>query len=332
MSNPLISVIVPVYKVEPYLRDCINSILKQTYDNLDIILVDDGSPDECPQICDEYTRLDNRVRVIHKENGGLSDARNTGIAAAKGKFLSFIDSDDIISLNFIESLYEPLAMLDEPCVSVCAFRPFYKKDVVALNCDEGASFKISLESLLEQNSSMNIFLSMECNSACNKLFSVELFKLVRFPKGKLYEDVATTHKLLFEAKSIYYVPQKLYNYRVRQDSIMGTQVFSERYLDFIESLHESIKWFEHKGLSQYSQFYYPALLMPEMYAWWGLKHCVKDVEKADVMLMQYRQDVKLTKTTRFFKRKHLWLFMLLARVPFLYELYRKIAPGLVGGR
>jgi len=331
MNNPLISIIVPVYKVELYLKACIDSIVAQTYTNLEIILVDDGSPDKCPEICDEYAKHDNRIKVVHQKNGGLSAARNAGIDIAKGMYLSFVDSDDVLHPEFIEALFCSL-FLRKKCVSVCAFRPFYKNNLGDLTCVRKSGRLTTLESLLEQNSSMNTFLSMECNSVCNKLFSTDLFETIRFPMGKLYEDVATTHKLLFDAEFIYYVPMQLYNYRVRDDSIMGSPAFSERYLDFIFFLHETIAWFKNKGLSQYARFYYPALLMPEMYAWWGLKHCVKNEEKANAMITQYRQDVKMARTTHFFKRKHLFLFMLLAKAPFLYELYRKIMPGFVGGR
>ena len=331
MNNPLISVIVPIYNVERYLKVCIDSIINQTYSNLEIILVDDGSPDKCPEICDEYAKQENRIKVIHQKNGGLSAARNAGIDAAKGVYLSFVDGDDVLHPEFIEILYRPIS-LQKKCISVCAFRPFYKNNPDNLTCARKSGYQITLEMLLEQNSSMNTFLSMECNSACNKLFPAELIKPIRFPKGKLYEDVATTHKVLFETKSIYYVPMPLYGYRVRDDSIMGTQIFSERYLDFIEFLHETISWFENNGFPQYARFYYPALLMPEMYAWWGLKHCAKDMQKANAMLNEYKHDVKLARVTRFFKRRHLLLFWVLAKMPFWYELYRKIAPGLVGGR
>lgn len=108
--SPLISVIVPVYKVEDYLDECVESIIQQTYNNLDIILVDDGSPDNCPKKCDEWARRDSRIRVFHKKNGGLSSARNVGVENAKGKYISFIDSDDTILPDFIEQLYKAFSL------------------------------------------------------------------------------------------------------------------------------------------------------------------------------------------------------------------------------
>lgn len=331
MNKPLVSVIVPIYNVERYLKACIDSIINQTYSNLEIILVDDGSPDKCPEICDEYARLDNRIKVIHQKNGGLSDARNVGLDIATGKYISFVDSDDILHPEFIEILYRPIS-LQKKGISVCAFRPFYKSNPGDLMCARESDYLITLEMLLEQNSSMNTFLSMECNSVCNKLFSAELIKSIRFPKGKLYEDVATTYKVLFEAETIYYVPMQLYVYRVRDDSIMGSKIFSERYLDFIDFLHETIRWLENNGFPQYARFYYPALLMPEMYAWWGLKNVIRNKDLARDMLDKYRQDAKLAMPTRFFSKRKQLLFIILGKMPFVYEIYRKIMPGKVGGR
>ena len=119
-----ISVVVPIYKVQDYLERCIKSIINQTYDNLEIILVDDGSPDECPKICDEYALKDERIKVIHKENGGLSDARNFGIAAATGKYISFIDSDDWISKDFFSLLY--FAIIENDCqIAECGVQKVY---------------------------------------------------------------------------------------------------------------------------------------------------------------------------------------------------------------
>ena len=106
MSQPLVSIIVPIYKVEPYLRRCLDSIVNQSYTNLEIILVDDGSPDNCPQICDEYASKDNRIKVIHKKNGGLSDARNAGLDICKGEYISFVDSDDWVDEKYIETLLD----------------------------------------------------------------------------------------------------------------------------------------------------------------------------------------------------------------------------------
>ena len=128
MQNPLVSIIVPIYKVEPYLRRCLDSIVNQTYTNLEIILVDDGSPDGCPQICDEYAAKDKRIIVIHKENGGLSSARNAGLKIASGAFISFVDSDDWVNDHYIETLY--LAQNKFNADLVIAVSETTKKDII----------------------------------------------------------------------------------------------------------------------------------------------------------------------------------------------------------
>ena len=331
MFKPLISVIIPIYKVEKYLCECLDSVVNQTYSHLEIILVDDGSPDSCPQICGAYAEKDNRVKVVHKINGGLSDARNAGLDIATGEYISFVDSDDIVSEKFIEMLLMPLLQNDDASVSVCAFNPFYD-DKYESSVVAHSARRIMLDTLLSQNSSLNTYLSMECNSACNKLYRRSLFDDVRYPKGKIYEDVATTYKILYKAVKIYYTQSQLYFYRVRSDSIMGKKNFSLSYLNLVDALHETIVWFETNKLKQYVKYYYPALLMPEMYAWWGLKNVIKDKGRAQEMLEQYRQDVDRAIPTCNFSKSQLFVFKILGMIPFLYELYRRFLPGKFGGR
>lgn len=331
MSNPLITIIVPIYNVEQYLRECIDSIVSQTYSNLDIILVDDGSLDKCPEICDEYKQKDNRIRVIHKNNGGLSDARNAGLDIATGEYISFIDSDDVVSKRFIELLYKPFLHNENIGVSLCKFKPFYG-DKCGQSTEEKFFERIDLDLLLSQNSSLNTYLSMECNSACNKLYRRRLFNNVRYPKGKIYEDVFTTYKVLFNAGEIYRTASQLYFYRIRLGSIMGAKSFSLDYLNLVDAIHETIDWLKNNGYDQYVKYYYPALLMPEMYAWWGLKNVARNKKLARGMLDKYRQDVRFAMPTVFFPKSKLFLFKLLGKMPFFYEIYRKIMPGKIGGR
>lgn len=331
MPNPLITIIVPIYNVEQYLRECVDSIISQTYSNLEIILVDDGSLDNCPQICDEYKQIDNRIRVIHKKNGGLSDARNAGLDIATGEYISFVDSDDVISKRFIELLYKPFLHDENIGVSLCKFKPFYG-DKCDSSSVETPSEKIDLDSLLSQNSSLNTYISMECNCAWNKLYHHHLWVNIRFPKGKIYEDVFTTYKILLKAKKIYRTTSQLYFYRVRSGSIMGAKSFSLDYLNLVDAIHETIDWLRNNGYRQYVKYYYPALLMPEMYAWWGLKNVIRNKDLARKMLEKYRQDVKFTRPTVFFPKSKLFVFKLLGKMPFVYEVYRKLMPGKVGGR
>ena len=183
---PRLSVIVPVYKVEKYIHKCIDSILNQTFTDFELILVDDGSPDNCGKICDEYAKRDARIRVIHKENGGLSDARNFGIDAAKGEIIGFVDSDDIIDANMYGDMirYMDEHDLDVVCADTYVvrndkkkFNPRYKKDMIF----EG------------QNAVKEILDGTLDNAAWNKIYKRKVIGNVRYPKGRIYEDVATTY-------------------------------------------------------------------------------------------------------------------------------------------
>ncbi len=191
LEQPLISIIVPVYKVEKYLKRCVDSILTQTYQNMEIILVDDGSPDNCGAICDRYKKTDNRVVVIHKRNGGLSDARNTAIPLAKGEYISFIDSDDWISSYYVEHLYEAVAKCDAD-IGISWFENVFEgkalqsKPEKTLSNYECLTAEECLKKLLYQN-------GVEV-CAWGKLYKTALIKDLRYPVGKLYEDIADKYK------------------------------------------------------------------------------------------------------------------------------------------
>lgn len=212
--NQLISVIVPCYKVEDYLDECITSIVNQTYKHLEIILVDDGSPDNCPQICDKWSRKDSRIKVIHKKNGGLSSARNAGLDIAKGEYISFIDSDDFIDKTFIEFLYMNL-IKNKVDISCCGYYHYFNK-----NLKEVRHFK-NIQLLMnscEAIKTMNTIGYFGVGS-WNKLYKRELFNNIRFPIGKLSEDWFILYKLIHESNKIYYDSQPKYYYRQRAGSI-----------------------------------------------------------------------------------------------------------------
>ena len=214
-KNELITIVVPVYNVEKYLKKCIDSILCQTYDLLEIILVDDGSLDNSGTICDDYMNADNRVKVIHKKNGGLSDARNVGIDAANGNYITFIDSDDYINCDYINNLYEML-LLSNSEIAVCDNYYFYEEDTL-INIDNKKSFKTfsKLQALQDMMYQKNI-----SNNACGKLYKTELFSVVRYPVGRLCEDLGTTYKLFYKANNICFTSDKYYYYFQRHDSII----------------------------------------------------------------------------------------------------------------
>ena len=213
-KNLLISVIVPVYKVEQYLSRCIDSIIHQTYQNLEIILVDDGSPDRCGKICDEYAKQDSRIRVIHKENGGLSDARNVALDVMTGDYVMFVDSDDWIDPETCETVLHQI-IEHQADIVVFGFSGIDSSGKVSKTISRlkgEISKSMGMRSLILNDMSIK-------NYVWNKIFKSSLFEGIRFPKGFIYEDQGTTYKLFHKADSIFVVPASFYYYYKRSDSI-----------------------------------------------------------------------------------------------------------------
>lgn len=236
---PEISIIVPVYNVEKYIRRCINSILDQTFKSFELILVDDGSHDDSGLICDEYKRRDNRIQVIHKENGGLSDARNSGIEAIRGRYVTFIDSDDWVSKNYLSVLYE---LLNEKSaeISICNFLRTSNEFLSYTNS------KISVYEYSSNEALTNIFTDFgeQMVVSWGKLYKAELFKEIRFPLGKIHEDEFITYKILYKANRIIFTTEQLLYYWQRPDSIMGIGFKLRNRLHAIEALQERAGFFK----------------------------------------------------------------------------------------
>lgn len=240
-----LSIIVPVYNVEQYLTKCIESLLAQTLKEIEIILVDDGSTDKSSKICDQYALKDERIKVIHKTNGGLSEARNKGIEAAKGEYLGFLDSDDWVETNFYQYLYK-LIQNTRADIAQCDFVYAY---------DE--SIKIEFNNIVKENvytgiEALGLLYGSECVRTVvvwNKIYRRELFKNIRYPKGKLYEDEFTTYKLIYQAKKVVDSNVSMVYYRQRKDSIMG-KGFREERLQVLEAFKQRGKYFEQHGLNE----------------------------------------------------------------------------------
>ncbi len=242
----LISVVVPIYNVEAFLSKCIDSIIYQSYKKLQIILVDDGSTDRCAAICDEYASRDERIEVIHKQNGGLSDARNVGIERAKGQYITFVDSDDAIEFDMIEYLYG-LLYENRVDMSVCQKLDITEDDE-KLNQGESPVDKIYV--LHGKEVCMHDFLSRKdiTVTAWGKLYRMDLFHEIRYPLGKYHEDTFTTYKLIGLCEAIAVGDSPKYLYRHRKGSIM-LQSFSVKHLDAIDANIEKMN---------YMQRYYPS--------------------------------------------------------------------------
>lgn len=233
--NPLVSIIVPIYNVERYLERCVDSLIEQTYQNIEIILVDDGSIDLSGKICDKYAGQFNRIKSYHKPNGGLSDARNYGIEYANGEYLFFVDSDDWLEIETISSMVEE-AILNDSDIVCCGIKRVYDDNVWEPFTDKGCelySQKEALENYLNGNKI--------CTVAWNKLYKRRLFSELRFPKGKINEDEFTTYKAILASSKIVYIDDYFYCYYKRHDSIMALNTYKN--LDIVDALGERIEFF-----------------------------------------------------------------------------------------
>ena len=233
----LVSVIVPVYRVENYLCRCVDSILNQNFSDFELILVDDGSPDRCGVICDEYAKKDNRIHVIHQKNGGLSSARNTGIdyvfTNSNSEWITFIDSDDWVSSYYLERLLST-AINYHSDISVCDFLDVTDDSVI----EAPASFSVRLidpETLWIQNRTA-------ATTAWDKLYAKKLFQDYRYPLGKLHEDEYTTYKIVFSCKQIAFIDAAMYYYYQNPDSIIRKE-WSINRMDSIDALFQQCTYF-----------------------------------------------------------------------------------------
>ena len=229
-KEPLISVVVPIYNVEEYLDKCVDSIVNQTYKNLEIILVDDGSPDNSPKKCDEWAKKDKRIKAIHKENGGLSDARNAAIDIAKGEYITFIDSDDYVEKNYVDFLYKNLI---DNNADISMGKQYVRYPNKVINTGTGNKYIVNAHDCFDK-----LLYSEDFDvSAWAKLYKINLFKNVRYPKGRVFEDAATTYKLIDKSETIVLNSKPIYNYIIRDNSISNNS-FSEKKMDLITSTNE----------------------------------------------------------------------------------------------
>ena len=223
-----ISIIVPFYNVEKYAPKCIESIINQTYTNLEIILVDDGSPDTCGKICDDYALKDGRIKVIHKKNAGLSDARNVGIKEATGKYIGFVDGDDYIEKDMYKYLYN-LIKENNADISICGVEEVYEDGSIQ---DEKA--KESIEILSKEDAIKELLLDKKVRShAWDKLYKRELFENIEYPYGRKMEDIATTYKLFDLSNKIVIGEEIKYYYLQRNNGIMGSKS-TKMWVDYYE--------------------------------------------------------------------------------------------------
>ncbi len=246
MKQKLISIIVPVYKVEKYLSKCIDSIINQTYKNLEIILVDDGSPDNCPKICDGYAKKDKRIKIIHKENGGLSSARNAGLDIMTGEFVAFLDSDDYIEPTYIEIMAEKQVKYNADLVN-CGV-----KDIIENTGEEIIKVSVKEDVVLENEEIIKQFFSTyNLTVAWNKLYRKEIFATLRYPQGRIFEDAAIILNVLSKCKKLVIIPDVLYNYLKREGSIMNCNISEKKINSLIENFIDRTEFLIENNYKQF---------------------------------------------------------------------------------
>lgn len=236
--SELISVIVPIYNTSEYLNRCIDSLLNQTYENLEIILVDDGSTDNCPAICDQYAKKDKRVKVIHKENGGLSSARNAGLDIATGEYIGFVDSDDFVSSEMYEVLINLMMDKGTKISGVGGF--CFARDEQIPSANAGKLEDITYCDYL--NYAKGLLTRVSNSSVCSKLFKASIFKKRRFAEGKLNEDFLLLFYLFMEEKCDYVYTNMNHYYYYRREGSICNQSFGNVYLSLVDNNLEIEKY------------------------------------------------------------------------------------------
>lgn len=306
-----VSVIIPVYNVEPYLARCLNSILAQTYTNIEIILIEDGSTDRSPQICDEYKAKDNRIVVIHKKNGGQGEARNLGIDICKGDYISFVDSDDWVESTYIEDLLN-FVLKDEADISICELEKIYSNKSFQSPQNPKYQLYTPIKAI------KRLFLQREISFIAPycKIYKHSLFNRIRFPVGKVHEDEFTTYLIFNNATKIAYTSKTLYYYFQRSDSTMGTPhpyellEAEEAQFDFI--LKNSI------DAAKSSQ--------ARLICWQILYiFSLKSNDEYKAKLQYYAKFIKVQGNPFI----HYFLLKFFCHHPYFYSVFRKISPFLI---
>ena len=283
----MVSIIVPVYKVEDYLAECVNSLIAQTYRDIEVVLVDDGSPDRCPEMCDEFVEQDSRIRVVHKGNGGLSSARNAGIKVAMGELMAFVDSDDYVDERYIETMVKALRDTEADIAAV---------DIVEFSDKAPLEQKTHTDGykVLTKKQAFNDIIHYRGIKAVvwNKIYRTKLVKSVLFEEGRLHEDEFFTTRILQQVSRIAFVENGLYFYRQRGGSIMNT-FNSKLVIDGVDAHLERVSYLKtaYPDLHLYSFLIFCKYCL-NCYEW-GLFCAADDSRDALHRLLQARKDLTL---------------------------------------
>ncbi|MBR3365774.1 glycosyltransferase [Candidatus Saccharibacteria bacterium] len=311
-----VSIIVPAYNIAEYLPACLDSILAQDFEDFEIIIIDDGSTDQTPKIADEYEEKFDKISTIHQKNAGLSAARNTGIKKAKGKYLAFIDGDDLIAKSFLRALYGAIESTSSD-LAVCELIEFSNQipDEKAVSSPEVKTREEAVSGLLVGQENRDIIV-------CNKLFKKELFENIKFPVGELHEDNLTTYKLFAETNSVAYIKDRLYYYRKRPGSIMAEQDLLARLKIKERAAKEAISYFKNdpalKSAAEIS-----LLLVKFAYLDNIASGKIHNKELWQETIKEINASRKFYKTNPYLTKK-LKLYLALLKTPISYKTFRKI--------
>lgn len=311
-----ISVIIPAYNIEEYLSACLDSVLSQKFKDFEIIIVDDGSTDNTPKICDEYQKKFSQISVLHQKNTGLSAARNAGIKKAKGEYLALIDGDDLIAKDFLSHLYQT-AIETTSDIVICDFLEFSKTPPHTA----GSHLPTTTDG---QAAAIRLLVGQENRDviACNKLYKRALFKDIKYPVGALHEDNLTTYKLLAKAHRVAIAPEALYFYRRREGSITAEQDIRSSLEAKERAAREAIQYFKNsKELHSAAEI---ALLL-SYFAY--LDNIAAGRIKDQTLWQETIKKIKASKKSYLnnpYLTKKLKLYLALIKIPFIYKLFRKI--------
>lgn len=317
----LITVIVPIYKAEKYLDRCVASIIRQTYQNLEIILVDDGSPDRCSEICDKWAIRDNRVKVIHQHNSGVSEARNAGLNNANGRYIMMVDSDDYLYSGMIQILHKALTE-HKADLSVCEFEKgcaatfdfTYREEVPV----EIINAEVALNRIYHDSEK-----ALQYVAPWGKLYKKELFEGIQYPKGKIFEDIYVTHQLLYRCRKIAVVPQKLIYYFQHTNSIMNKK-FHVGKLDYLEALKNRIAFYVEHGLTELSDIAYDEYIHSLIWEYSRARDLLANEEAMQDIVERYRTAYKKGYASRRYPEENACFLKLFNLNPEWVMIYWKI--------
>ena len=320
MKNKLISVIIPAFNVEKYLSQCIDSIRFQTYDNLDILIIDDGSTDKTGTICDEYRKIDSRIRVIHQDNRGIAYCRNLGVKESKGDYIFWIDSDDYVSNKILEELYNLINKYSAD-MAICDFIQGSKRDYkfeLTKNTIQIFDSRDGLNNIY--NSSHDSFIM---NASWGKLINKNCYRDLKYPDGLLFEDIYMSHHLINNCKKIVYTNQIMYYYYQWSESILGKKLHINK-LDYLGAFEERIHFFESLDYTELKEKARKQYLHALIWEYSRAKDILKNKEMVKKIVKKYRKYYKFGTYNNDFKNEtKIYMFQFYVS-PFFTDLMGKI--------